>query len=374
MSDQKALVEAGIMTEDGQAVLSKVRRSADNLRDVDRASEGFIQLRDNIANVGVLNPPAVTVRHDDDGSPYLLLIDGNHRFCAMVDLGWTEGPVYIITAEEGDELYRQIMANTHKVETKPAEFAGAVEKILTLNPGVTKAEFAASMQKSTAWLEGILKLRKLSPQLKELVDDGRIKLANAITISSLPEEEQPAFIERAMTMGSIEFKEDVKNRALEITKARREGRKADEEAFQAKEILRKISEIKEEMNNLEHWQRLLNALDELPSPQEAFALGIAFTIKMDPVSQADQEQAWDDRKNKQKERKERAKAERQSRKSFEASRAADRTELELSLYRDSVDEATIKTRLDEFDKETEVLVESAVADALKDEQTVETTA
>ena len=102
--------------------MSEVRENPVALRAVNRESESYIGLRDSIRAVGILNAISVRLREenvDGENKTFYELIDGLHRYTCALDVGLTEIPVQIISLDNAQTLEAQIMANIHKVETKP---------------------------------------------------------------------------------------------------------------------------------------------------------------------------------------------------------------------------------------------------------------
>ncbi len=68
------------------------------------------------------------VRDPDTGQKYYSLIDGLHRYNAAQDAGLEEIPCHVLTMDELQVLEAQLMANVHKVETRPVEYIEAARR------------------------------------------------------------------------------------------------------------------------------------------------------------------------------------------------------------------------------------------------------
>lgn len=291
--------------------LKDIRESAVALRTVDRESEQYRGLVDSIRKDGVLNPIVVReIVEPDTGAKVYGLVDGLHRFTASQDAGKQMIPAHVTSMEEGKILEAQILANIHKVDTKPVEYSKQLVRILAQNPLMTEAELAEALSKTPSWLRERLGLIKLADGIQSLVDEGKINLSNAYVLAKLPVEEQAAFVDRALTMQPQEFVPTVNGRVKELRDAKRQGRAAAPAEFVAVARQRKFSEVRDEHNN----PTIAKVLVETVKPKtldEAFALGVAWTLNMDPLSIEADKKKDEAAKRAAKEEKEKRKAERE---------------------------------------------------------------
>lgn len=176
------------------------------------------------------------------------------------------------------------IANVHKVETSPKEYADQLERILIQNPLMTASELADKLGKSPTWLSKMLSLAKVkNPNIIGLINEGKIKLSNATALAKLPEEEQENFADRAMTQSPEEFVPLVTQRVKEIKDAKRKGMDVKPEGFVAVPRLRKLAELKPEAENL-HTGKDYIATMGISNPVEAWKLAINWVMSMDPKS------------------------------------------------------------------------------------------
>jgi len=226
----------------------EIRESPVALRQVDTQSEGFINLVDSIRVRGLMNP--ISVREKEvDGSTVYYLVDGLHRFTACKEVGFDEIPCNVLNVSDSEVLAAQIMANVHKIETKPVEYSKQITKILAASPLLTTSELATQLAKSPAWLNERLGLLKLIDRAQILVDEDKIGLSNAYAMAKLPTEEQADWVDRAMTDTPQEFMPAVNARVKQIRDERRKGRDAAPAEFIPVPRLRKLKEIKEEIES-----------------------------------------------------------------------------------------------------------------------------
>lgn len=229
--------------------VASIRENPVALRPVNKASPDYISVRDSVRMKGVLNAISVIEKNDPEtDAVFYEVMDGLHRYTAAVDCGLETIPCQIFKdVDQIGVLENQIMANLVKVDTKPAQFAEAIKRMLALQPSLTKAEVAERLAQSTAWLDARLSLTKLHPDIQALVDTGEIKVSNAIALAKLPADEQVDFLEDAITKETAEFGSLCQDRVKAIAAAKREGRDPNAKPeFVPTAHLRKLSEITDE--------------------------------------------------------------------------------------------------------------------------------
>ncbi len=333
----------------GVVPVSKIRENPVALRQVNRNTEAYLELVESIRREGILNPIVVRpMRDPESGDEFYGLIDGLHRFTAAQDAGLTEVPAHIKSMEDAQVLVAQIIGNIHRVETRPVEYSKQLQKILAQDPLLTAASLANQLGKSTTWISDRLGLLKVDEKIAPLVDEGTINLSNAFALAKLPKEELTAFVDRAMTMTPQEFSATVLERKKAIDKARREGRDADSAEFTAPVHMRKLKEVRDEMERAAVGPAIVGEAG-VTSAVEGFALGIKWALHQDPTSVAVAKQKDEDRKRSIAEKREKAQAEKSKKRAEEASVKAARLSLEAELLDKGADTAEVKAELKKFD-------------------------
>jgi len=280
--------------------IADIRPNPVALRTVDKESEGFLGLVDSIKLEGITN--AISVRNavakDDKGAPtgeeYLELIDGLHRYTAALQAGLTEIPAIVMDKDDKSVLIVQMMANFHRIVTRPAEYAQQLRRLMDMDRTLTSASLADSLGVSTKYIDDRLALNKIeNKKIKELIDNGDIKLGNAYALSKLPVDEQDAWVERAISQTPEEFVPAVTARRKEISELRRSGKDATVAVWAPIAIQRKIAVVKDELGLGETRGAAHRAQQTLLTPgmtaEEAFQLGIKWTLRLDPISVKEQE-------------------------------------------------------------------------------------
>jgi ParB/RepB/Spo0J family partition protein len=295
--------------------LSQIRPNPAALRAVNRESEKYVQLVDSVRNVGVLN--AVSIREmsnpsDPDNKLYEL-VDGLHRFSAACDAGLEEINATVTQMNDAEVEDAQIIANIHKIDTRPVEYSKALHRMMARSPTLTKSELAARLAQSPAWLDDRLSLSKLHPSVATLVDEGKIVLSNAYALAKLKVDEQPNFLDRAITQTPSEFVPQVNARVKELRDAQRQGRDPNPQ-FVPQAHIRKMSLIKEEIAT----GRAADTLALNLTPKQAFQMALSWALHMDPVSVREATEEYTARKAAEAASREARKAERDAKKKDEA--------------------------------------------------------
>jgi ParB/RepB/Spo0J family partition protein len=302
--------------------LDQIHEPDEALRKVDKSREEYAGLVESIRIQGVMNP--ITVRElvdSDTGEVTYGLVDGLQRFSASKDAGKQSIPCHVISCEDGQLIEAQIMANVHKIETKPVEYSRALLKILQNNPLMTRVDLATRLAKTGAWISERLGLLKLTDEIGKLVDEDKIGLSNAYALAKLPQEEQADFVDRAMTMSPQQFTPTVNARVKEIRDAKRQGKDAAPEEFQPVPILRSRKELVAELEV----QQTASALCNEVKPKDAvaaFLLGIKWALNMDPRSVEVQKARDEERRAERARLKEQSSLERKKKRAAEAAEKA----------------------------------------------------
>ncbi|MEK0324391.1 MAG: ParB/RepB/Spo0J family partition protein [Nitrosopumilus sp.] len=303
--------------------LSSIRENPVALRAVNRESEQYLGLVESIRTKGFFG--AITVREKIDaetGESFFELVDGLHRFSAAKDASLSEINADVVDLTDDETLEAQVMANIHKIETRPVEYSQQLRRILTRNPLMTEAQLAATLGKSTQWIKERLGLNKIvNEEIQSLIDEGKIGLANAYALAKLPPEEQVQWVDRAMTSPPDEFIPAANSRCKEIREAKRKGENASDAKFQPVAFMQKMKEVKAE-NETPTIGPTICATNNASTPEQGFALGIAWCLHLDPDSATEQEHKDEERKVERAEAKQKRDAERTQKKSTKAQKDA----------------------------------------------------
>lgn len=295
--------------------ISEIRENPVALRAVNRESEQYLGLVESIRAKGFLG--AITVREKVDaetGDAFYELVDGLHRYAAAKDAGLAEINVDVVDLNDDQTLEAQLMANIHKIETRPVEYSQQLRRILTRNPLMTEAQLASTLGKSSQWIKERLGLNKITnEEIQALVDEGKIGLANAYALAKLPPEEQGAWVDRAMTSPPDEFIPAANNRVKEIREAKRKGKDAADAQFQPVAFMQKMKEVKTEMENGEIGRAICKS-NGATTAIAGFALAVKWCLHLDPDSATEQQHKDEERKTERAEAKKKRDADRAKKK------------------------------------------------------------
>ena len=285
-----------------------------SLRGVDPSSEKIIGMAASMKEVGVLN--SINVKSDPDNPGKYILVDGLQRFTAAGLAGLETIPAQISsTTDELTTLTSQFIANVHKVETKPVEYAKQIKRILALDPLMTLTTLANKICRSEAYLLNIMGLTKLGPKAAELVNSGEVGLSNAYVLSKLPDDEQDLWVERAMTQSPAEFIPSCNERIKQIKEARRQGRAPSPAVYVPVARARKLLDLKSEMDAPKLGTILCK---ELSSPLDGYLMGIKFALHLDPESIRQAKEKEESRRKQAEEEKAKRDAEKEAKKAAAA--------------------------------------------------------
>lgn len=280
-----------------------------SLRGVDPSSEEILGMIDSMKKVGVLN--SISVKRGDQPGKYVL-IDGLQRLTSARLAGLDTIPAQVYENQSDLEtLNSQFMANVHKVETKPVEYAKQIKRILALDPLLTLASLGTSICKSEAYLIKMMGLTKLTPKAVTLVNDGNIVLSNAYVLAHIPEEEQESWIERAMSQPPAEFIPNCNERLKQIKEARRQGKAPGPAEYVPVARARKLTDLKSELEAPKIGTILCK---ELGTPIDGFVMGLKFALHLDPESIRQAKEKEESRRRQSEEEKTKRDAEKQAKK------------------------------------------------------------
>jgi ParB/RepB/Spo0J family partition protein len=277
--------------------LVDIRENPVALRAVDRTAEEFLGLVLSIKTKGFIG--AISVREQtnpETGKKVYEIVDGLHRYAAAIEAGLSEISVDVLEMSQFQVLETQILMNVQRIDTKPMEYSKGLLRLLAMNPLMTEAELASKVGKSPAWIGERLSLNRISnDEIKKLVNDGKIGLANAYALAKLPADEMTDWVDRAMSQSPEEFLPAIQARTKEIRNARLQGREASTAEFVPVAFMQKLSELKGALENQDLLNRLTSGCE---SVSDGVRRGIEFALHLDPLSVAAQKAKDDERKAK----------------------------------------------------------------------------
>lgn len=314
--------------------ISKIKENKVALRAVNRQGQAYLELVESIREKGLLSAITVRPKHvtadgdvvvpgkerEDDIIIYEL-IDGLHRLAACRDAGLDFINCIVTSMEDGEVMVAQIMANVHRVETRPAEYTKQLIRILAGNQLMTESELAQKLGKSTKWISDRLSLTNIeNEQITKLINEGKICLTNAFAMAKLPPDEHADWVDRAQTLSPAEFVPEASARQKQVQEARRQGRAAASQEFMPVPHMQKIAAMKDEHSDHEVRAKLVTK--GMPA-SDAFDLAIAWALHLDPASVTTQKTEFEARKKEKAEKATASKTERAKKRAANAKVQAD---------------------------------------------------
>jgi ParB family transcriptional regulator, chromosome partitioning protein len=148
--------------------------------------EAIDQLAASIREVGVLQP--IVVRRAQGGYE---LIAGERRLRAAKKAGLATIPAVIRDSEDADTLREAIIENIHREDLGPIELAEAFRALLE-DLGLKQETLAERLGVSRSHIANTIRLLQLSPDVQQLLADGRIQAGHARALLGLPDHEAQA--------------------------------------------------------------------------------------------------------------------------------------------------------------------------------------
>jgi ParB family transcriptional regulator, chromosome partitioning protein len=158
--------------------------------------ETIDSLAASIREVGILQP--IVVRRVSGGYE---LIAGERRLRAARKAGLATIPAVVRDSDDTDTLREAIIENIHREDLGPIELAEAFRALLD-DLGLKQETLAERLGVSRSHIANTIRLLQLSPEVQQLLADGKIQAGHARTLLGLPDQEaQAALALRAAAEG-----------------------------------------------------------------------------------------------------------------------------------------------------------------------------
>ncbi len=158
--------------------------------------EGLTDLAESIRSQGVIQPLVVTP--DGDG---FRIVAGERRWRAAQRAGLVEVPTVVREVAGDQELLElALVENLQRADLNPIEEADAYRS-LRQTFGLNHEEIGRRVGKSRAAITNSLRLLRLSPEIQDLLRDGRLSAGQARPLVALDGERALALAERAAREG-----------------------------------------------------------------------------------------------------------------------------------------------------------------------------
>ena len=257
--------------------LQRIREPTQALRGPERTDPKYAELRESVREKGVLLP--ILVRPDPDGDGYIL-IDGMQRFTLSRETGKTVIPARVLDVTAIEALELQAICNLHRVNTTPMQFAELLRLLMAAEPGLKAPKLAMRLQVSPTWIYNTLGLLKLAPAVQDLVDQGKMPIANAQALAKLPEKAQGEYVPLAIEQQPQEFTPKM----TEIARRIKDGKQPETTRdYVHVDHFQKMSAIKDEIDRNDARRALFREVDP-KTPEAAWKLALQWVLHRDVLS------------------------------------------------------------------------------------------
>ena len=258
--------------------LKAIHEPKQALRGPERTDPKYAELRESVREKGVLLP--ILVRPDPDNPGDFVLIDGMQRFTLSRETGKTVIPARVLDVTAIEALELQAICNLHRVNTTPMQFAELLRLLMAAEPGLKAPKLAMRLQVSPTWIYNTLGLLKLAPAVQDLVDQGKMPIANAQALAKLPEQDQGDYVPLAMDQQPQEFTPKM----TEIARRIKDGKQPETTRdYVHVDHFQKMSAIKDEIDRNDARRLLFREVDP-KSPEAAWKLALQWVLHRDPLS------------------------------------------------------------------------------------------
>ena len=142
--------------------------------------DALADLADSIREHGIIQP--LTVRKLQSG--YYQIIAGERRWRAARMAGLTQVPAIVIEADDRKAMELAMIENLQREDLNPMEEAEGYQ-VLMSTYRMTQEEAASRVGKSRSAVANALRLLKLCPPVRAMVEDGRLSGGHARTLLPL---------------------------------------------------------------------------------------------------------------------------------------------------------------------------------------------
>ncbi len=149
-------------------------------RDFDDSELG--ELAKSIDRNGLLQP--LVVRPAPKSPQRYEMVAGERRLRALRDLGWKEVPVIVREADDETLLVLALVENLQREALGPLEEAEGY-RVLSEGFGLTQQEIATAVGRDRSTVANVLRLLKLPPSVRRLVEEGSLSMGHARALLAL---------------------------------------------------------------------------------------------------------------------------------------------------------------------------------------------
>ena len=175
--------------------ITSLREPKVKLRDVNRDSLEYLEMRDSIRENGILQ--SLLVRPQDVRTSPTRSLKVYTDIQLPRKSALKRCPASSGSATDDEVLVLQLVANAISPETKLAEYAHQLKRLMQRNPDLTIAELACLIRKAPSWVGKCLDLVDLLKEIQVMVNRGEIPAENAYMLAKIPKSMQKDYVDRA---------------------------------------------------------------------------------------------------------------------------------------------------------------------------------
>lgn len=189
------------------------------------------ELADSIKKHGVIMP--IVVNADDRGK--YMIIAGERRYRASRLAGLKSIPVIVRNYSKREIKEISLIENLQREDLNPIEAAAAMKQLM-VEYKLTQDELAERIGKSRPAIANTLRLLSLTPEVMQLVAEGKLSAGHARTLVPLANEDQIQFASDAVKSGMSVRELEKKVRAYNISPELLEEKKKKKRALASVEL------------------------------------------------------------------------------------------------------------------------------------------
>ena len=250
------------------------------LREIDTRTVEFQEMKDSIREVGLLQP--ILVRPFDYGYE---VVDGLYRFTCCRILRMETIPCLIIELTDKQVYVIQIQANAVGMETNPLDYARHIWRIIKEEEEMSVGELAAALKKSPAWINRMLNITRLAPEVEAAVRRGEVTISSAHELAKIPAQVQLELLSEAVVCSSRDFTTIVRVYVKKFKEAIKTGRMEDyyKSVFEPVPHLRPLKVLRQELKTYEQGASLMDS-SKAETPLDGWRSCMDWVLQLDPDS------------------------------------------------------------------------------------------
>jgi len=228
--------------------VSKLCRCPIQLRSVRKETLQYVVLRDSIRDRGLLTPLLVRPVTSPVGTVIYEVVDGSHRFEAILDLRLEVVPCNVKEMTNAEVLEMQIEAHGN-IPTTRMDYARRLWRIINVDKSLSVQEVAYGIHRTVDWVRKTMNLIRLSPSSQSALDGGRLPLNCAYEFAKVPSPWQDQLLELLGSISNKELRHMAQDKARQFNEGKKDARieRAMIDKSQLRGQIRNMKEVEHEL-------------------------------------------------------------------------------------------------------------------------------